>query len=189
MLNIVLASASPRRKELLKLIISDFKVIVSNVSEENINNFSPHEYVLNLAREKALDVALRLEEESIVIGCDTVVELDGNILQKPKDTDDAYNMLKMLANKTHNVITGVCLVNTLTEKRLSFFETTKVMFGGVSDEEIKKYIETGEPMDKAGAYGIQGYAAKFVKRIEGDYLNIVGLPVYRLNVELTKILY
>ena len=95
-------------------------------------------------------------------------------------------MLKTLSSNTHHVITGVCLINTLTEKQIAFHEITSVTFGEISDEEILEYIKTGEPMDKAGAYGIQGYAAKFVKRIEGDYFNIVGLPLYRLNIELVK---
>ncbi len=187
MLSVVLASASKRRQELLKLIVPKFSILVSQVDESAIPLCDPDEYTKKLAQQKALDVALRVLDESIVIGCDTIVELNGRIMQKPKSDDQAFLMLKMLSGRTHHVFTGVCLINTLSGKRMGFCERTSVTFGQIPDEEIKRYLETGEHLDKAGAYGIQGYGAKFVEKINGDYFNVVGLPVFKLNLALKNI--
>ena len=184
---IILASASPRRKELLKLIGLDFEVIPSDV-EENIENqfFSP-ELIENLAVEKAADVAEKIGFDAIVIGSDTVVVINNKILGKPKDKKDAFNMLKLLSGKTHRVISAIAVIDTETGKTLKDFVVSDVIFKQLSDEEINAYIETGEPMDKAGAYAIQGFAGMFVKSINGCYSNIVGISVFKLAEMLKEL--
>ncbi|OGH96049.1 MAG: septum formation protein Maf [Candidatus Melainabacteria bacterium GWF2_32_7] len=184
---IILASASPRRKELLKLIGLDFEVIPSDV-EENIENqfFSP-ELIENLAVEKAADVAEKIGYDAIVIGSDTVVVINNKILGKPKDKKDAFNMLKLLSGKTHRVISAIAVIDTETGKTLKDFVVSDVIFKQLSDEEINAYIETGEPMDKAGAYAIQGFAGMFVKSINGCYSNIVGISVFKLAEMLKEL--
>lgn len=182
---IILASASPRRKEILTQAGLSFEVLVSK-KEERITQTNPEQMVMELSRQKAEDVMEQLEtagkvqgeRDCLVIGADTVVAFGGEILGKPKHEEDAYRMLHLLQGKTHQVYTGVTL---LTSKRsTTFFEKTDVTVYPMTDEEIRDYIATGEPMDKAGAYGIQGRFAVYVERIAGDYLNVVGLPVARL---------
>ena len=177
---IILASASPRRKELLKLIGLTFEVIPSDV-EENIENesFSP-ELIENLAAEKAADIAKKIIYPAIIIGSDTVVLIDNKVLGKPKDKKDAFNMLKMLSGNTHQVISAIAVIDTETGKVFKDSVVSDVTFKQLSDEEINAYIETGEPMDKAGAYAIQGFAGMFVKSINGCYSNIVGISVFKL---------
>ena len=174
---IVLASGSPRRKELLARTGVDFSVVVSN-GEEKTNLTDPAETVEKLSQDKAISVADRLENESepcLIIGADTVVAFEGKILGKPSDEEDALDTLLKLQGKSHQVYTGVTLL-----------VRTDVEFYPVSREELLEYIKTGEPMDKAGSYGIQGKFGIYVKGICGDYNNVVGLPVGRLVYELKK---
>jgi septum formation protein len=177
---IILASASPRRKELLSLVKLEFEVIPSQV-EENIENepFST-ELIENLAAEKASDVAGKINYPAIVIGSDTVVLINNKILGKPKDKKDAFDMLKTLSGHTHQVISAIAVIDTETGKTLKDSVISDVTFKELSDEEINAYIETGEPMDKAGAYAIQGLGVMFVKSINGCYSNIVGISVFKL---------
>lgn len=174
---LILASQSPRRQELLRLIAPDFEILAADVDEHIENGTSPDEAVMGLAVKKARAVA-DLRPEDTVIGADTVVALDGKILGKPRDSTDAAMMLRMLASKTHTVYTGVCIIQNGVET--VFFEATEVTFTGMTDKEIAKYVETGEPLDKAGAYGIQGAAAPFISGISGDFYNVMGLPVSAL---------
>ncbi len=178
--NIILASASPRRKELLKSIGLEFEVIPSQIQEHIENeNFSP-ELIENLAMEKACDVAAKIDFPAIVIGSDTVVIIDNKILGKPVDEKDAFNMLKMLSGKTHQVVSAIAVVDTETKIILKDYVISYVTFKELSMNEMTAYIKTGEPMDKAGAYAIQGLAGMFVKSISGCYSNIVGISVFRL---------
>ena len=188
---IVLASGSPRRKELLARTGADFSVVVSD-GEEKTSLTDPAETVEKLSRDKALAVAARLQSESepqLIIGADTVVAFDGKILGKPADEEDALNTLLKLQGKSHQVYTGVTLLikNNDIWKPYTFSEKTDVEFYPVSREELLEYISTGEPMDKAGSYGIQGKFGIYVKGIRGDYNNVVGLPVGRLVYELKKL--
>ena len=181
---LILASKSPRRKELLSLITSDFDIIPA-VGEENADKaLPPEKFVQVLAEEKAKEVHSS-HPDDIIIGSDTVVAAEGEILGKPKDGDDAFRMLKLLSGTRHSVFTGVAVIKN--GKIHSFTEETKVKFFDLDDAEIQSYIDTGEPFDKAGAYGIQDKGALLVERIEGDYYNVMGLPtgrLYRLLKEL-----
>lgn len=174
----ILASASPRRKELLAELIDEFEIIPSLADENLEGNYTPTELVKALAERKAKEVALRPENaEKAVIGSDTVVAFDGEVLGKPKDEADAFRMLKMLSGKAHSVYTGVCIA---CKKEDGYYidvraEKTDVYFEDLSDEWIERYIRGGSPMDKAGAYGIQD--GGLVNRIEGSYTNVVGFPV------------
>lgn len=184
-MRIILASASPRRKELLAQIGLDFEVLVSDV-EEVITEIAPNRVVEELSMQKAEAVFQRTEGDVMVIGADTVVALDNIILGKPSDKEHAIKMLKKLQGQEHCVYTGVTLYVRKGENtfRNTFSECTVVKFYPMTDGEIKWYVETGEPMDKAGAYGIQGLGARFVERISGDYNNVVGLPIARLYQEI-----
>lgn len=182
-MNVILASASPRRKELLSYIVPDFRIIPSNEDETLPDNFPAEKSAEFLAAKKAVHISA-LYPESIVIGSDTVVLVDGEILGKPSDEADAYRMLKKLSGKTHTVITGVCI--SQGKKKKSFSEETKVEFYPLSDKEIRDYIATGDPMDKAGAYGIQGKGCILIKGIEGDFFTVMGLPAARLKRELSE---
>ncbi len=175
---LILASASPRRSEILKKAGYDFQVIPS-CADENISPVpsSPALFVEKLAHLKAQEVFSR-HQDACVIGADTVVVLDGNILGKPKNEDDAFSMLKSLSGNTHTVYTGVSVIKR--DKTVTFHEASRVTFNTLTDEEIKSYIATNEPMDKAGSYGIQGYGAVFVSHIDGCYFNIMGLPISKL---------
>lgn len=188
---IVLASASPRRKELLERAGIDFAVIPSN-GEEEIQGDSPEQAVEMLSRTKALSVAEGLMENAeaeLVIGADTIVVYENRILGKPVDEQDAFETLRLLAGKVHQVYTGVTILMRKEEKWKphSFHERTDVEFYPVTDQEILDYIRTGEPMDKAGSYGIQGEFGVYVKGIRGDYNNVVGLPIGRLFYEMKKL--
>lgn len=180
MKRIILASASPRRKELLEQIGLTFEVMVSNVPEV-ITKSEPSEVVEELSAQKAEAAAQaqRKEGAAIVIGADTIVCQDGKIMGKPKDKEDAAKMLKRLAGNTHSVFTGVTVIEDGAVVR-TFSCETKVRVYPMTEQEIWDYIETGEPMDKAGAYGIQGRFAAWIEGIEGDYNNVVGLPVSAL---------
>lgn len=184
-MDIILASASPRRKELLQLIFDQFQVIPSQAKEIIPPDVSPEEVPKILAGIKCLDIA-DSHRQALVIGCDTVVICEGKILGKPKNKDAAFAMLKTLSGKRHSVVTG-CHI-TLEDSNISFHQTTEVTFYPLSDREISEYIENGEPFDKAGAYGIQGKGALFVKEIAGDYFNVVGLPVARLSREIQNLI-
>ena len=176
---LILASKSPRRQELLKFITEDFIMQTADVDENLPEGISPSDAVLYLSKIKAEPFR---SEENTVIGADTVVAIDGAILGKPADENDARNMLKRLSNKVHSVFTGVTIIKGKKEK--SFFVETKVKFLNLTDEMIEAYIKTGEPFDKAGAYGIQGFGCLLVEKIDGDYFNVVGLPVSKLNQSL-----
>jgi septum formation protein len=179
--NLILASASPRRKELLELLQIPFKVIVSAVEEIVDEQLPPAEMVQSLAYQKAESVA-KTNPTSFVIGSDTLVVYGGRMLGKPKDQAEATQMLQMLSGQTHEVYTGVSIING--QEVRTFYEKTRVTFFALSESEIKEYVSTGEPMDKAGAYGIQGYGSLLVKEIQGDYYAVVGLPVARTIREL-----
>jgi len=172
---LILASKSPRRRELLSIIAKDFAVLSSN-EEENVDpSLSPEETVKYLSKIKAEPFR---SDGDTVIGADTVVAVNGKILGKPADKDDAFAMLSLLSGKTHSVYTGVTVLGS--EGDTTFSVETKVKFFNLTETEIREYIETGEPMDKAGAYGIQGKGSLLVESIDGDYFNVVGLPVSRL---------
>lgn len=168
----ILASASPRRRELLSQILSDFKVIPATAEEKVNTSVFPDKVACALAESKCEEVFASHQDDT-VIGCDTVVVFNGKILGKPKDKEDAFNTLKMLSGKTHYVITGVCVRNKY--KKAVRYEETEVRFNVLSDEFIKNYVESGSPMDKAGSYGIQD--GGIVREYFGSYTNVVGLPV------------
>ncbi|MBR1832110.1 MAG: septum formation inhibitor Maf [Ruminiclostridium sp.] len=180
---IILASQSPRRKELFSLITADFKIIPAVGEERADRSLPPSEYVVELAKHKALEVAEKYPEE-VVIGADTVVVINGEILGKPKDEADAKRMLRLLSGTEHSVYTGMCL--SCGNMNRNFCEETKVRFFTLSDREIEEYTASGEPFDKAGAYGIQGTGALLVSGITGDYYNVMGLPVGRLYREMRE---
>src|SRR5271167_292447 len=174
---LILASASPRRAELLRNAAIDFTVKPAHVDEQPLPNEKPLEYAQRLARDKARAVFAR-NPDSAVLGADTVVVVDDHLLEKPADEHDAARMLRLLSGKTHQVITGVCLAAPAFERTEA--EITQVVFSMLSEDEIAYYVQTGEPMDKAGAYAIQGIASRWVERIEGCYFNVVGLPLPRI---------
>ncbi|MEJ5245058.1 MAG: Maf family protein [Bacteroidota bacterium] len=184
---IVLASKSPRRITLLKNLGLEFDVIPSKIDENISEKLQPNEYVMKLSRLKAENVSSMLGGDEIVIGADTTVYLDGNYLNKPKDCDEAFEILKKLSGRTHQVYTGITLINNYSQKIINEYSKTEVTFRELSDDEIYAYIESGSPMDKAGAYGIQDdFGAVFVRHINGCYYNIVGLPIelfYRMLKE------
>ena len=186
-MQLILASQSPRRKELLSLITQDFEVQVSHVEEKIPSGLQPYEAVMHLARIKAEAVAAEMAAQpnaqpGVVLGADTVVVLDGEIMGKPKDHADCVRMISALSGREHEVLTGVCIVEN--EREESFYERTAVKFLKLSDEEIQWYASLDEPYDKAGAYGIQGYGSLLIEGICGDYFNVMGLPVAALNRKL-----
>lgn len=178
MLCLILASASPRRSELLRNARIPFEVDPAHVPEEPNPGERPLEYAQRLARDKASAVQAR-HPDALVLGADTVVVVDEHLLEKPADAEDAARMLRLLSGRTHQVITGVCLAGPGIERIEA--EITQVTFAAMSEAEIAGYVASGEPMDKAGAYGIQGMASRWVERIEGCYFNVVGLPVARVH--------
>ncbi len=176
---LVLASGSPRRKKLLSDIGLEFEVITSSVDESIISeSLEPSIYVIELALLKAKSVAQNINYDAIVIGADTTVVLDNVIINKPTDKNDAFRILNKLSGNTHLVYTGIAFANTITQKVFTTFQKTEVTFRNLEDNEIWVYIDSGSPMDKAGAYGIQDdFGAVFVNKIVGCYYNIVGLPL------------
>ncbi len=176
-MRVILASGSPRRQEILRNAGFDFDVRPSSVNEDPLPGESPEAMVARLAQEKALATAAAVPRGSIVLGADTTVLVDGEMLAKPIDAADAARMLRLLSGRTHSVLTGVCIVEAPDRVAASGCERTEVRFRELSDAEIRDYVASGEPFDKAGAYAIQGRASRFVTRIEGCYFNIVGLPV------------
>lgn len=182
---IILASASPRRREILESAGIPFEVVRSDADESSVSSScGARLYVQELALLKAADAAKKLAEKDrkdmLVVSADTVVVSEGKILGKPKDEADAFLMLKSLSGKTHEVMTGICVLRLNDAFSVCDSVVTKVSFKELSDDMIKRYIKTGEPMDKAGSYGIQGRGAVLCERLEGDYFNVVGLPVSRL---------
>jgi septum formation protein len=186
-MKLILASASERRAEILRDAGISFTQLSSAIDETPYPGESPHDLVQRLAAAKAESVAARAVGPAIIIGADTEVTLDGHIFGKPKSSDDARHMLERLSGRTHSVITGVTLIRLPDAARLTFAETTHVHFATLSSEEVSRYLATGEPHDKAGAYGIQGRAGRYIPRIEGCYFNVVGLPLARLLRALTDI--
>ncbi|MBU5300221.1 Maf-like protein [Clostridium sporogenes] len=187
--NIILASASQRRQELLKRILGNFQIIVSDFDESSIpfkNNIPS--YVMNLAEGKARSVSKKImdQDNNLIIGCDTIVTFNNRILGKPKDKKDAFEMLQALSGNEHEVYSGLAILDVKSNKIIKDFVCTKVKFSKLSSVQIEKYINTGDPMDKAGAYGIQGKAGVFVENINGCYYNVVGLPLNKLNSMLME---
>lgn len=186
---LILASGSPRRKELLEQIGAEFEIFPAK-GEEIITSTIPEQVVMELSAQKAEEVAGHYEGESeiVILGADTVVAYENRILGKPQDETDAVRMLQMLSGNTHSVFTGVTLIikrNGKSEKQ-SFFAETKVTMYPMTEQQIQAYVATGEPMDKAGAYGIQGKCAIYIEKITGDYNNVVGLPVALVYQNLVK---
>lgn len=172
----IVASASPRRREILQNAGYTFDVIPSDADETITESLTPEQTVCELSERKALAV-LKENEDAVVFGCDTVVALDDKILGKPENKQDAKRMLRLLSGRVHTVSTGVCVADK--NRVVSFADTTQVEFYPLSEETIESYIATGESFDKAGAYGIQGFGSVLVKRIEGDYFSVMGLPISR----------
>lgn len=184
MAHVILASQSPRRKQLLKNLIETFDIIPSDADEAMPDGISPADCAAEIARRKVFDIKARFPE-SVIIGADTIVVLDNKILGKPRDAEDAFNMLSALSGNTHTVYTGLTV--SFGDTTIVAAEATKVTFRTLTPDMIRRYIATGEPMDKAGAYGIQDKGALLVEKIDGDYFNVVGLPVCRLSKILSDI--
>lgn len=181
-MKLVLASKSPRRSEILKNAGYDFVIRTANADETIPDGIKPEDAVVLLAARKAM--AVERAKEEIVLGADTIVVLDDKILGKPQGREDAFNMLKGLSGRIHSVFTGVCAISE--KGSITFAEETKVEFYSLSDDEINTYIDTNDCYDKAGAYGIQGFASKYIKAIKGDYFNVVGLPISSVYKKILK---
>jgi len=188
LMKLILASASPRRKELLAKTGLAFDIIPAK-GEETITKTIPAEVVMELSQQKAREIAKQQTEDCIIIGADTIVAKGDTIMGKPKDAADARRMLEMISDDCHQVYTGVTIIRTgNAAEAITFAEKTDVYLYPISEKDIRDYIESGDPMDKAGAYGIQGDFAIHVKGIAGDYYNVVGLPIGRVYQELKKLL-
>lgn len=183
---IVLASKSPRRKEIMELTPWEFEVDAVDIDETMDKNLGLVENLMNLAQKKAQPIANKYPD-SIVIGSDTIVCVDDEILGKPKDESEARSMLQMLSGREHSVFTGVSIQIINRDVKITLCEETKVYFKNLTESEISWYIKSGEPFGKAGSYGIQGKAGLFVEKIDGDYYNVVGLPLNKLYEELNKL--
>ena len=180
-MKIILASASPRRKSLMDVLGLNFEIKVSDC-EENIDvSHNVHDIVMSLSLQKAQSVAKTTDEKCIIIGADTVVSYGNEILGKPKNIDDAIRMLKLLSGKTHSVYTGFTIIDTSDNSTITDYEKTDVKFRELTEKEIIEYVNTNDPLDKAGSYSIQGTASSFVEKLNGDYNNVVGLPIYKLS--------
>ena len=182
-MNLILASASPRRQELLKLFGRPFVVRVADIDETMNLSAPPYDEVARVSRLKAL--AVPRENDDLVIAADTIVVCEGKVLGKPKDEADAFAMLRLLSGRDHQVMTGCTIL--CADRCESFTEVTDIHFRELTDREITRYIATGEPMDKAGSYGIQGGAALFCTHMVGDYYNVMGLPVCALGMRLGQL--
>ena len=179
---LILASSSPRRAELLKAVGVEIEIIPSQIQERPHVGEAPSDYIMRLARAKVVSIA-RNRNQGLVLGADTIVVLDGQILEKPEGSEDAARILRLLSGRWHAVMTGVALYDAATRREVADYDKTLVRFAPLSDREIEWYVKSEEPLDKAGAYGIQGLASLFVEEIAGNYSNVVGLPlplVYRL---------
>ncbi|HII4422859.1 TPA: Maf-like protein [Clostridium perfringens] len=180
-MKVILASKYPRRVEILEKIVKEFEVVQSNFDENTIDFKGDIEkYVKDLSRNKAIEVSKRLNEPSIVIAADIVVFQNGKVLEKPKNEEDAFSMLSSLSGNTHKVYSGICLINTYDDTVVTDCDCTEVRFSELNPRQIRNYINSGEPMDKAGAYGIQGLGGAFVEGIKGCYYNVMGLPLNKL---------
>lgn len=187
-MKIILASASERRQELLGRLVKEFDVVVSDFDESSVLfKGSIDDYVKNVALGKAMDVKEKLDEDAIIISADTIVTLENKILGKPKDEDEAFKMIKSLQGRGHKVYSGIVVINTAKNVIKQESLCTEVTFSKISDDEIIEYINTGETLDKAGAYGIQGIGGIFVKEIKGCYYNVVGLPLNKLKFMLEDV--
>ncbi len=186
-MKLILASASPRRAQILRDAGISFSVLSSAVDETPYANETPVQMVQRLADAKADLVSARAVGPAILVAADTVVVLGGQILGKPRSTDDARRMLELFSGRTHSVVTGVTLIRLPEMERRQFVETTLVTFAPLSRDEISRYLATDEPYDKAGAYAIQGHAGRYISRIEGCYFNVVGLPLARLVSALQEL--
>jgi septum formation protein len=185
MRKIILASTSPRRKQILQITGLKFTQIASNYEEDMTLKMKPAALAMHLSRGKAESVS-RKYKNALIIAADTFVVLGNKVLGKPHTNERAREMLKMLSGKTHTLITGLCIIDSRTGKIISKAETTKIYFQKLSETEIKNYIASKEPLDKAGAYAIQGLGSLFIKKIDGDYYNALGLPLFSLAKELKK---
>ena len=185
MTRLILASKSPRRRDLVRLLGHEVECTVSTVEESRIEGESPNDHVTRLSLLKARDVGSRLDE-GIVIGSDTIVVVDGDVLEKPADEEEAVAMLLRLAGRPHRVFTGFALYNALTGAYVTGYETTRVTMRRFDRDLAERYVATGEPMDKAGAYGIQGYGAVLIEGISGCYFTVMGLPMERLMAALAE---
>ena len=188
--SIILASGSPRRKELLLQIGIVPEIIVSHV-EEKITSDVPAEVVMSLAEQKAVDVAKNMPEGKVILGSDTVVAADGKILGKPKSHEEAYEMIRSLVGRSHQVYTGVCIVKKGAadgkDTVVSFYDETDVQVSGMTEAEIREYADSEEPMDKAGAYAVQGFFAQYIEGLRGSYANVMGLPVHLVYRKLKEL--
>ena len=188
--SIILASGSPRRKELLLQIGIIPEIIVSHV-EEKITSDVPAKVVMSLAEQKAVDVAKDMPEGTVILGSDTVVAADGKILGKPKSHEEAYEMIRSLAGRSHQVYTGVCIVKKGAaggkDTVVSFYDETDVQVSGMTEAEIREYADSEEPMDKAGAYAVQGFFARYIEGLRGSYANVMGLPVHLVYRKLKEL--
>ncbi len=183
---IILASSSPRRKALLEQVGLEFDIVISEVDEIVDPTLSPEEVVKSLAHQKAMAVASKVRGDTLVIGADTIVAINDEIIGKPRNKEEIYAMLKRLSGNTHKVITWVCIIDTSNNKSFIDQNTSYVTFRKIDDDEIMKYIASGEPTDKAGSYAIQGIASIFIEKIEGNYSDIVGLPLCTLDKMLKQ---
>lgn len=184
---LILASGSPRRSEILNFVGWEFEKRVADIDETELLNEKPADYVQRLAREKAETVAAHYEN-ALILGADTIVVIDEKIIGKPKDLADANRMLKLLSRRWHEVLTGVALIKAEDSTSVVGIQRTRVKFAELSDAEVDFLVKNGEPLDKAGAYAVQAQAALFIEEIEGDYWNVVGLPinlVYRLCAQIS----
>lgn len=184
-MRVVLASQSPRRRELMETLGFDFLVDAADIDEETAEYQNPKSYVRETALRKARAVTPK-HPGCVIVAADTIVVIDDRVLGKPHDEAEAETMLSLLSGRSHDVYTGIAII--YENKCRTFVEKTRVFVAPLASEEIKDYVSTGEPLDKAGAYGIQGAFGKFIRRIEGDYFNVVGLPVCRLYHEMKKIM-
>lgn len=185
-MKVILASGSPRRKELFEKFGLEMKILTSNISEKVSLNETPEQVCMSLALQKCLDVLGKVNEESLVIAADTIVVYNNKILGKPVSREDAFNMIKILSNNTHYVFTGLAIIKKFSNDKIIDFVKTKVKFRYLTDDKINKYLDTNEYLDKAGAYGIQGFGSVLIESIEGSYSNVVGLPLTRLDKLLEK---
>lgn len=183
---IVLASSSPRRKEILEKYNIEPIIVKANVSEKVHSNETVEQITMALAFEKANQITDKFSNGEIIIGADTIVACDNKILGKPKDEHEAFNMLKLLSDREHEVLTGISIIKINTNIKIIDYEKTIVKFRKLSDEKIRNYIKTKEYVDKAGAYGIQGLGGVLVEWIKGCYFNVVGLPIYKLDILLER---
>ena len=179
MTELVLASKSPRRQELMRLLGHPFICITSNIEEDYVEGETPAQHVIRLSELKAVDVGGK-NTRGIIIGSDTIVVLDNEIIEKPRSADEAVEMIMRLQGRTHNVFTGFAIYSTENKKIISGYETSEVTMREISLDIAKKYVDTEEPFDKAGAYGIQGYGAVLIKSVKGCFFNVMGLPLSRL---------